>query len=372
MVSLVPAVNTYLTSTLVPSVKLGPKTKDSVACLETCTVAQRVGRGQNATVTFKHFGTTESPTPGYRSQGLGTNPPFQRADQQNFQNIPSISDQLYHNGSDQPPPPPLPISPCDQPPPPPLPISPCDLPPPPPPPIIPVSNLHHPVVLVSSLHHLLVPVSSLHHPLVPVSSLHYPLVPVSNLHHPLVPVSSPHRLHYPLVPVSSPHRLHYPLVPVSNLHHPLVPVSSPHRLHYPLVPVSNLHHPLVPVSNLHHLLVPVSSLHHPLVPVSNLHHPLVPVSSPHRLHQPLVPGHLIYHHHSLVQFHSWKTMDWLLTLCIYRSQAMLEQLKLTIINSTQVTKSCLVNKFQTPCPRTRITYGDSLHLQQVRWNRSLL
>ncbi|XP_029566194.1 uncharacterized protein tex15 isoform X2 [Salmo trutta] len=116
MVSLVPSVNSSPTSTPVPSVKLGPKTKDSAACLETCTVAQRVGRGQNATVTFKHFGTTESPLPGYRS---------------NFQNITSIPNQLYHNGSDQPPPPPLHISPCDQPPPSPSPFSPCDQSPPP-------------------------------------------------------------------------------------------------------------------------------------------------------------------------------------------------------------------------------------------------
>ncbi|CDQ79820.1 unnamed protein product [Oncorhynchus mykiss] len=269
MVSLVPSVNSSPTSTLVPSVKLGPKTKDSAACLETCTVAQRVGRGQNATVTFKHFGTTESPLPGYRCQGFGTNPPFQRGDQQNFQNITSIANQLYHNGSDQPPPPPLHISPCDQPPPPPPPLSSCDQPPP------------------------------------PFSPCDQSPAPISPCDQPPTPFSS----------------CVQPASPFSSCVQPPSPFSSCVQPHHPLVPVSRPHHPLVPVPNFYHLLVPVSSPHHPLVPVTSPHHPLV-------------PGLLLYHHHSLVQIPSWKTMDWLLILYIYRSQAMLEQLNLTTINPT--------------------------------------
>ncbi|XP_024260394.2 uncharacterized protein LOC112236047 isoform X1 [Oncorhynchus tshawytscha] len=194
MVSLVPSVNSSPTSTLVPSVKLGPKTKDSAACLETCTVAQRVGRGQNATVTFKHFGTTESPLPGYRSQGFGTNPPFQRGDQQNFQNITSIANQLYHNGSDQPPPPPLHISPCDQPPPPPPPLGPCDQPPPPFSPCdqspAPISPCDQPPTPFSSCVQPPSPFSSCVQPPSPFSSCVQPPSPFSSCVQPPSPFSS--------------------------------------------------------------------------------------------------------------------------------------------------------------------------------------
>ncbi|XP_021457332.2 uncharacterized protein LOC110523183 isoform X2 [Oncorhynchus mykiss] len=194
MVSLVPSVNSSPTSTLVPSVKLGPKTKDSAACLETCTVAQRVGRGQNATVTFKHFGTTESPLPGYRCQGFGTNPPFQRGDQQNFQNITSIANQLYHNGSDQPPPPPLHISPCDQPPPPPPPLSSCDQPPPPFSPCdqspAPISPCDQPPTPFSSCVLPASPFSSCVQPPSPFSSCVQPKSPFSSCVQPPSPFSS--------------------------------------------------------------------------------------------------------------------------------------------------------------------------------------
>ncbi|KAK6316416.1 hypothetical protein J4Q44_G00139400 [Coregonus suidteri] len=286
MVSLVPAVNTYLTSTLVPSVKLGPKTKDSVACLETCTVAQRVGRGQNATVTFKHFGTTESPTPGYRSQGLGTNPPFQRADQQNFQNIPSISDQLYHNGSDQPPPPPLPISPCDQPPPPPLPISPCDLPPPPPPPISssnqppsPFSSCVQPPPPCSSCVQPSSPFSSCVQPPSPFSSCVQPPLPFSSCVQPPSPFSSCVQPPPPPLPFSSCVQPPPPPLPFSSCVQPPSPFSSCVQPPPPPLPFSSCVQPPPPFSSCVQPPSPFSSCVQPPSPFSSCVQPPPPFSS---------------------------------------------------------------------------------------------
>ncbi|XP_012992717.3 uncharacterized protein LOC105021734 isoform X3 [Esox lucius] len=122
MVSLVPLVNPSLNSTPVPSMKLGPKTK--VAYLETHMLAHRARKGQNATVIFNHFGTTDRPRPEYKPQVLGKTPAFLRGDQQDTQNISSSPDKSFDN-SGHPVPPhfnscdqnlltPPPISRCEQ------------------------------------------------------------------------------------------------------------------------------------------------------------------------------------------------------------------------------------------------------------------
>nr|XP_029502831.1 testis-expressed protein 15 isoform X1 [Oncorhynchus nerka] len=264
MVSLVPSVNSSPTSTLVPSVKLGPKTKDSAACLETCTVAQRVGRGQNATVTFKHFGTTESPLPGYRSQGFGTNPPFQRGDQQNFQNITSIANQLYHNGSDQPPPPPLHISPCDQPPPPPPPLSPCDQPPPP------FSPCDQSPAPISPCDQLPTPFHSCVQPPSPFSSCVQPPSPFSSCVQPPSPFSS---CVQPPSPFSS---CVQPTSPFSSCVQPPSPFSSCVQ---PTSPFSSCVQPPSPFSSCAQLLPPFSSCAQLLPPFSSCAQLLPPFSS---------------------------------------------------------------------------------------------
>ncbi|KAL0964990.1 hypothetical protein UPYG_G00275360 [Umbra pygmaea] len=90
MVSLIPVIKNSMTSIPVPSMKMSPTTKDSVAFLEGCTVAQRVGRGQNATVTFKHFGSSEGVSMAR----------FHRGDPPNIRNTSSSSDQSYRKGGD--------------------------------------------------------------------------------------------------------------------------------------------------------------------------------------------------------------------------------------------------------------------------------
>ncbi|XP_046907165.1 uncharacterized protein purg isoform X3 [Hypomesus transpacificus] len=69
------------------------------ANLKTCTVAERWGKGQNATVKFKHFGASKCL--GYKSQGLEGSPFYQNAEQPISHGLSKDPNTSQQDGKDQ-------------------------------------------------------------------------------------------------------------------------------------------------------------------------------------------------------------------------------------------------------------------------------
>ncbi|KAA0703604.1 Testis-expressed protein 15 [Triplophysa tibetana] len=66
VVSYAPATSVILTTS--PNLPFSPTSHDAADRFQACTVAQRKGKGDTATITFKHFGTTQNPEVDYLYQ----------------------------------------------------------------------------------------------------------------------------------------------------------------------------------------------------------------------------------------------------------------------------------------------------------------
>ncbi|XP_046907155.1 uncharacterized protein purg isoform X1 [Hypomesus transpacificus] len=95
VVSLAPAVHS--TPSTLMSIPIRPRELE--ANLKTCTVAERWGKGQNATVKFKHFGASKCL--GYKSQGLEGSPFYQNAEQPISHGLSKDPNTSQQDGKDQ-------------------------------------------------------------------------------------------------------------------------------------------------------------------------------------------------------------------------------------------------------------------------------